>query len=178
MLYPAPLRDLLIELASAKLFRAKWTSEIHEEWIVALLKQRPDLERAKLERTRDLMNDSVLDCLIEGYEARIPTVDCPDPNDRHLIAAAIEGHCSAIVTFNVKDFPPQCVSPYDLDILHPDEFIIDLLGLDQAAVLLAARRCRERLRRPALSAQAYISALARCSLPLTIAELTKFESVI
>ena len=178
MLYPAPLRDLLIELAAAGLFRAKWTSKIHEEWIVALLKQRPDLERAKLERTRDLMNDAVPDCLIEDYEELIPSISCPDRDDRHLIAAAIKGHCPAIVTLNVRDFPLESVSPYNIEIQHPDNFIIRLLEMDEEAVLSAARTCRERLRKPPLSAESYLEALARCSLPLTVAKLAKFESMI
>lgn len=61
VLYPAPLRDLLMHLAMTGLFRAKWTNEIHEEWIRNVLENRPDLTRNQLERTRDLMNEHVLD---------------------------------------------------------------------------------------------------------------------
>lgn len=54
VLYPAPLRDLLLELAVADLYRAKWSDAVHEEWIRSVLRDRPDLTRAQLERTRDL----------------------------------------------------------------------------------------------------------------------------
>jgi len=89
VLYPAPLRDFLMHLALADLFRAKWTERIHEEWIGALLQRRPDLTRDKLERTRQLMNQSAQDCLIQGYETLIDAVALPDEDDRHILAAAI-----------------------------------------------------------------------------------------
>ncbi len=89
VLYPAPLRDLLLQLAVTDLFRAKWTAEIHREWIEALLRKEPHRDRARLERTRDLMDSSTRDCLVTGYEALIPSLQLPDPNDRHVLAAAI-----------------------------------------------------------------------------------------
>jgi hypothetical protein len=57
VLYPSALRNLLMHLALTGLFRAKWSADIHEEWISALLRNRPDLTRAKLERTRMLMDE-------------------------------------------------------------------------------------------------------------------------
>lgn len=64
VLYPAPLRDILVQLATTTLFRAKWTNEIHDEWIESVLKNRPDLSLPQLERTRNAMNRAVLDCLV------------------------------------------------------------------------------------------------------------------
>ena len=79
-LYPAPLRDFLVELAVSGLFRAKWTDRIHDEWISSLLIKRPDLTRDSLERTKALMNENVLDCLVEGYEDIAHALELPDPN--------------------------------------------------------------------------------------------------
>lgn len=56
VLYSAPVRDLLMQLAVEDMFRARWTNAIHEEWMSNLLANRPDLTRPKLERVRDLMN--------------------------------------------------------------------------------------------------------------------------
>jgi hypothetical protein len=64
VLYPAPLRDLLMHLAVLDLFRAKWSAMIHDEWIGNLLKNRPDLTSDQLQRTRDLMDANVRDCLV------------------------------------------------------------------------------------------------------------------
>lgn len=58
-LYPAPLRDFLMELAAGGLFRAKWTDQIHDEWIRNVLKNREDLTPEQLLRTKQLMNQAV-----------------------------------------------------------------------------------------------------------------------
>jgi hypothetical protein len=101
-----------MEMAAMGLFRAKWTDRIHEEWISSLLENRPDLTRNKLERTRDLMNEAVPDCLVDGYEPLTAGVELPDENDRHVLAAAIHCSADALVTFNLKDFPPDRLAPY------------------------------------------------------------------
>jgi predicted nucleic acid-binding protein len=105
VLYPAPLRDFLVRLAATGLFRARWTNRIHAEWIGNLLAQRSDLTRERLERTRDLMNEHILDCLVTNYEDLIEAIQLPDEDDRHVVAAAIRGRADVIVTFNRKDFP-------------------------------------------------------------------------
>ena len=110
VLYPAPMRDILIRLATAGLFAAKWTDRIHDEWTRNLLAQRPDLADA-LERTRSLMDQAVPDCLVEGYESLIEGLSLPDPDDRHVLAAAIRAGAQTIVTINLKDFPALSLAP-------------------------------------------------------------------
>ncbi|HVM79005.1 MAG TPA: PIN domain-containing protein, partial [Stellaceae bacterium] len=117
VLYPAPLRDLLLQLATANLFRAKWTGAIHDEWIRNLLAARPDLDPATLARTRELMDKAVPDSLVTGYEYLIPTIELPDPNDRHVVAAAIHARADAIVTSNLLDFPNGSLAPYNLEAI-------------------------------------------------------------
>lgn len=107
VLYPAPLRDLLLQLTIAGLFRGRWTDRIHDEWINSLLKNRPDLERDQLERTRRLINGAVLDCLVVEYDELEKGLSLPDPNDVHILAAAIKTHAQVIVTYDLKDFPPR-----------------------------------------------------------------------
>lgn len=166
-----------MELAAAGLFRAKWTNDIHNEWIRSVLKERPELQEA-LMRTRELMNKAVPDCLIEGYEDLIPAIDCPDPDDRHVIAAAIKGRCSAIITFNLKHFPPKLLTKYDIEAQHPDEFLHHQTGLDLAGVISAVRRIRTRLKNPPVSSTDYLRRLASQGLPKTVAELSQYSSVI
>ena len=107
VLYPSDLRNLLMHLALTGLFRAKWSAEIHEEWISALLRNRPDLTRTKLERTRMLMDQHATDALVTDYQHLIPGLQLPDPNDRHVLAAAIRAGADVIVTINLRDFPPD-----------------------------------------------------------------------
>ena len=90
VLYPAPLRDLLMRLALTDLYRARWSDQIYQEWMTAVLRNRPDLSREQLERTRSLMNAHVRDALVNGHQPLIPALELPDPDDRHVLAAAIK----------------------------------------------------------------------------------------
>src|SRR3954468_23279831 len=89
VLYSAPLRDFLMRLALTDLFQARWTEEIHDEWIRNVLATRPDVTKESLVRCRELMDQHVPDSLVTGYELLIPTLALPDPDDRHVLAAAI-----------------------------------------------------------------------------------------
>ena len=70
------------------------------------------------------MNASVPDCLVTNYEKLSTTIELPDPDDHHVVAAAIVGHADAIVTFNTKDFPIAVLQPYGIEVQHPDEFLM------------------------------------------------------
>ena len=111
VLYPAPLRDLLMHLALSDLYRARWSDMIHDEWTRNVLAIRPDLTQDQLKRTRQLMNTHVRDSLVSGFEYLIPSINLPDPDDRHVAAAAIHSGASLIVTFNLKDFPAHALKP-------------------------------------------------------------------
>jgi hypothetical protein len=171
VLYPAPLRDLLMWLALTDLFRARWTNAIHEEWMRNVLKSRPDLTRAQLERTRDLMNANVRDCLVTGYEDLIDAVTLPDPDDRHVLAAAIRGRADVIVTFDLDDFPADAIQPYGVDAQHPDDFVTHLLDLAPTAVYRAVKRQREALKNPPKTPEELLETLERQRLVQTVARL-------
>jgi predicted nucleic acid-binding protein len=157
VLYPASVRDLVVELARTGLLRAKWTARIHQEWINAASRNRPDLDRVRLERVAQLMNFAIPDCLVTGFEPlEAGLTSLPDPNDRHVLAAAI--HCGAqeIVTFNLCDFPHTVLAPYGLRAVHPDAFVEYLLGLNTEVICEAIRRIRGRLTNPPRSAEEMI----------------------
>lgn len=178
VLYPAPLRDLLVYLALSDLFRAKWTDKIHEEWIRNVLKNRPDLTLAQLYRTRDLMNENVLDCLVENYEEIIPTLALPDENDRHVLAAAIRSSASVIVTYNIKDFPKKILDAYEIEAQHPDEFIMHLLDLNQSIIFSLIKTHRQSLKNPPLLIENYLENLERQGLARTVNYLRMFSDLI
>ena len=174
VLYPAPLRDLLMHLALTDLFRAKWTDAIHEEWIESVLENRPDLTREQLERTRTLMNSHVRDCLVTNYEDLIPSVTLPDPDDRHVLAAAIRGTADVIVTFNLADFPTDALARFGIEAQHPDDFIVHLLDIAPGPVCAAVKRQRESLRNPPKSADELLATFESQGLPQTVARLREF----
>ena len=177
VLYPAPLRDLLLELAISELFGAKWTEMIHDEWIRSLLRSRPELEE-RLQNTRRLMNEAVPDSLVENFEPLIDGLQLPDANDRHVLAAAIKCNAQIIVTSNLKDFPPECLEPYGIEAMHPDEFIEHQFGLSPVTVIAAAKRIRKRLKNPEKSVEEYLETLASQGLPVTADLLKAFSELI
>lgn len=178
VLYPAPLRDLLMRLALTDLFRAKWSNMIHEEWIHNALKNRPDLNRENLERTRDLMNQNVRDCLVNNFEHLIPAIDIPDQNDRHIVAAAIKSGTDAIITFNLKDFPNTLLEKYNIYAEHPDDFISNLLELNPPVVCSAIAKQRASLKNPPYSADDLLKVLLKQGLTQTVEILTEWRSLL
>lgn len=119
VLYPAPLRDFLMHLALTGVYRARWSSQIHDEWKRNLLINRPELTREQLDRTSALMDKAVPDGLVSDYQSLIEGLKLPDADDRHVLAAAIKCNASVIVTFNLKDFPKDVLDTFDMEPLHP-----------------------------------------------------------
>lgn len=159
VLYPAELRNFLMHLALIGVFGARWSADVHEEWIRSLLSNRPDLTRDKLERTRQLMDKAAPDALVTGYEHLIAGLALTDPNDRHVLAAAIQAGASIIVTCNLGDFPPQILEEFDIEAQHPDEFVLRLLDLAPSLVIEAAENHRKSLKNPSKTVKEYIAAL-------------------
>jgi len=124
------------------------------------------------------MTQAVPDCLVENYEALIKGLTLPDPDDAHVLAAAIHASCDAIVTYNLKDFPKDYLAQFYIEILHPDEFLFHQFGLNTPGVVVSAQRCRERLENPPKSADDYLDTLERQGLPKTVTELRNYCSVI
>ncbi|MGC2661984.1 MAG: PIN domain-containing protein [Bryobacteraceae bacterium] len=177
VLYPAPLRDLLLQLAVTDLYKAKWTADIHREWIENLLTNEPHRDRAALERTRDLMDTATRDCSVTGYAGLIPSLELPDEKDRHILAAAIVGHCDVIVTANLKDFPMTALAPFGIHRQHPDEFLYDHLNRAPGVFCSCIKKIRRRLKKPPFTVDDYLHTLTRIGL-VTAAELRPFGNLL
>ncbi len=178
VLYPAPMRDLLLQVAVSDLYRAKWTADIHREWMAALLRREPHRDPKALERTWDLMDRATRDSLVSGYGPLIASLQLPDPDDRHVLAAAIAGGCDVIVTQNLQDFPDAALRPYGVEARHPDEFLGHHLRLAPAVFCAAVRKVRLRLRNPPFNIEAYLATLTGQGLVATAGELGQFVELI
>lgn len=176
VLYPAPLRDLLMHLAVSDLFRARWTARIHDEWMRNLLAKRPDLSQERLERTRNQMDASVPDCLVTGYEGLEAQLTLSDPDDRHVLAAAILCEAGTIVTFNLKDFPAAVLEPLGITAQHPDEFIEHAFGISPAAVIAAVHDHRTSLTHPPKTADELLDGYLKQGLVTTVGLLRPYTA--
>lgn len=178
VLYPAPLRDFLMWLALSGRFRARWTAAIHAEWTRSVSENRPDLSMEQLGRTVALMNAAVPDALVIGYEPLITGLALPDPNDRHVLAAAIRCSASVIVTFNEKDFPASQLAPFGVEAQHPDAFVEYLFDLDPAAVVNAAQKQRSNLANPTLEVDRFLDILRKQGLVQTVRALMAYHTIL
>jgi predicted nucleic acid-binding protein len=178
VLYPAQLRDLLLRAAISDLFKARWTDQIHEEWTRNLLKNRQDISPDKLARTRELMNASVPDCLVTGYEPYISELNLPDPDDRHVLAAAIRCQAGVIVTLNMRDFPEDIVSRYGISVQHPDEFLSHIFDLRPAVLCAAIKGMREALDSPPKTVSELLNDLLKVGLPRTVNLLETMQELL
>lgn len=171
VLYPAPVRDLLLRIATTGIVRARWTEAILDECFRNVQAQRPELSAEALARTRGLMNQAVPDCLVTGYEHLIEGLDLPDPNDRHVLATAIRAHAQAVVTFNLKDFPDHVLARYDMEAKHPDEFVLDSIDLAPGAVVQCVTAQAAALRHPPVLLPELLDTLRRVGLVQSVARL-------
>ena len=108
VLFSALMRDVLVQLALTGLFAARWTKDIQREWLESVLSQYPDLRRERLERTSSEMESAIEGSLVADYEPLLPELTLPDPDDRHVLAAAIAGRCDFIATSILAIFPRMC----------------------------------------------------------------------
>lgn len=148
VLYPAPLRDLLLSLADHEMYIPKWSPIIEEEWTRNVLSDRTDLSQKKIARTAGIMNAAFPDAMIEGFEPLIIGLELPDPGDNHVLAAAIRSNAEVIVTSNLKDFPQDYLDQFDVEAQSPDTFITNLIDLNQATAIRALQEQVQRLRNP------------------------------
>jgi hypothetical protein len=171
VLYLASLKELLLRLALTDLFRARWTDRIHDEWVWSFLSRRPDLSRERLQRTRELVDRTVPDCLVTGFEELIESLDLPDPDDGHILAAAIRAQAGVIVTYNIRHLPEDVLDSYEIEAQHPDEFVTHLYELAPGAVCKAVRDQRRALKNPPVLVSELLNTLLALGLATTVAHL-------
>lgn len=177
VIYPASLRDLLMRLTMAGLYQARWSRDVHEEWIRALLRDRPDLSADSLHRVRAAMDRHAEDCLVTGYKSLISSLTLPDPDDRHVLAAAIVAGADVIVTCNLRDFPTESLGRYDIEAQHPDAFLRHVVDLAPVLVVDAVRAQQASLTNPPRSMREQLAQFERIGLAETVAELRRLMDI-
>jgi hypothetical protein len=159
VLYPFHLRNVLVQCASDGLVDARWTDEIHGEWMRNLAANSPGTSLERLERTRDLMKAVLPDADVAGYQDLIPDLSLPDPDDRHVLAAAIASRASLIVTWNLKHFPTADLLSHGVAANSPDHFLVGLHSTYRNELIASVKRARLNLRKTVPSADEFITTL-------------------
>ena len=171
VLYPNTVRDLIIRIGQARLVRVRWTDQILDEMFRNLAKNRQDIDPVHLERLRALMNDAIPDVLVTGFEPLIEVLDLPDPDDRHVLAAAIKVGAQMIVTDNLRDFPADRLAQWDIEARSADHFAHAMVDLDPKRVFGIVQQMADSRTRPPMDVDDVLAALERGGLVEAVAAL-------
>lgn len=156
-LIPIRLATTLLWLAEAGLFQPLWSEAILDE-------VRRNLPRVGVtpddadRRTRMMSEAFGAEAFVEGFDGLIDEMAC-DPKDRHVLAAAVHGGADVIVTFNLKDFPDRATVVHEIDVLHPDDFLVDLLAVHADTVTAALAAETAAFTRPPETVTAFLASL-------------------
>lgn len=157
VLLPYQLCDLLLRLAETGLYRPLWSDEILTEVernLVESFHRNPQ----QAQRRVDQMRAAFPLANVDSYEDLTPAM-ANHPKDRHVLAAAVRGGAAAIVTANLKDFPPIALSRYEIEAVHPDAFLLDQLDLDPRCVVQCLTEQRVAYTRPNLTTPEFFRTL-------------------
>ncbi len=184
VLVPRFLSNFLLWLAEMDLYRARWSEDIHQEWINARhTRFKVALENSHARRLQ--IDDAFPEGLVLNYQSLIDGLELPDKNDRHVLAAAIKCGANAILTSNLRDFPESTLNRFNIQVVNQDDFVLDQLGLtgDSARlVAIAMVRHKKSLTRTNSTWRQYFEAMSRPGVGLkkTHAELTtvRFKVII
>ena len=171
VLYPQFLRDVLLRLAAAEIFVPRWTDRIQREWMRNLARDRPDIPPERIARVRKLMEEAFPEALVKGYRAHEKLFPGVDRKDRHVSAAAMKAEATVIVTWNLRDFPPNALSPHGISATDPDRFIAGLAARDRATTAMVLERHRAALRKPPCSPAEYRAAFVAAGLTRAAASI-------
>jgi predicted nucleic acid-binding protein len=162
VLFPMYLRDSLLRLAVADLYRPMWSAHILDELRHALV--RHDVASTEqADRIIALMRTHFPESETVGYEPLMPALTC-HKKDRHVLAAAITAGATILVTDNINDFPPASIRPHGIEMLTADQFLLELLDASPATVILTLTRQAERYKREPKTLDGLLASLNRAGL--------------
>lgn len=163
VLVPISLADTLLRLAEVGLYRPLWSERILDEVTAAIESVHPDLKSDGKARARAFAMDAAFeDASVTGWEDLISGITLPDPNDRHVVAAALRGRADVIVTNNVKDFPRSQLDALGMSVQTADEFLLNQLDLDPTLVMEALENQARATSNPRLKVAEIVARLDNC----------------
>jgi predicted nucleic acid-binding protein len=171
-------RNLLLSLAEAEFFRLRWSQTILDETEKALAKlhhQRGNADGdARARKAIASMTKAFPEAMVDDFTQLLANpLGLPDPNDEHVIAAAIKTQAQAIVTENISDFPAELLGKLNLEARTADEFIADTIALEEGLAISAIRHMRLRLKRPEMDTSDLLRSFEAHGLFETVSVLTQ-----
>lgn len=171
VLYGATLNDVILRLADGGAFRPLWSVDVLDEVRRNVIDA--GYEPAEIDRRLDAMRAYFPDAIVIGYADLVGTMTC-HPKDRHVLAAAVRANADVLVTFNLKDFPTASTEPFDVEAVHPDEFLLDQFDLYPGLVLRVIRELVDDYGAPPVTTDEVLNTLTRSGVPKFVAEIRRY----
>jgi hypothetical protein len=152
-----------LHLREQDAFAVRWSQAVLHEARQSLIDSGRPAD--KVDRRLRAMQSAFPDAEVLGYEHLIPSLHLPDPNDRHVLAAAIVGGVNQIVTANVRDFPEDVLAAHGLEAVNPDAFLLSVFYSYPELTIATIQQRAAELIRPAIGVTGLLAALRKSGAP-------------
>jgi predicted nucleic acid-binding protein len=164
VLYPLSIADILMRLAERELYDLFWSERILTD-LERVMQENGASAQQAAHRVDAMRRTFEAAMVSEEVIARLEPAMTNDAGDRHVLAAAVGRGADAVVTANLKHFPPEACDPHGIDVLHPDDFLVSLFDLAQATVQRVLSEQATALKRPPVSRDELIAMLEKAGAP-------------
>lgn len=171
VLYVSLLRDLILRLAVEGVCHVFWSADVQNEWKRHLVKA--GYAEQVILRTQQRMNTVFPAAQVQDYEELMVQIELPDPQDHHVLAVAIQAKAQWLVTFNLKDFPAEVTELYQIQVVHPDQALIQLMEQASEGFSKALDKLIAALKAPPMTKEDIAQALAKLNMPQSATKLSK-----
>jgi len=176
VLGPALPRNILLSLARSELFRPRWSVQVLEETERYIAQVTEDVSNAEIQRAR--IERAFPEGVVRIAPASERRLSLPDENDRHVLAAAIKVRAQLIVTDNLRDFPADILSEFEMEAVSADHFIADTMTLDLTRAIASIAEMRARFAHPKLTPQHLILRCEKSGLLETASILSEHSNLL
>ncbi len=176
ILFGALKRNLVLTLAAAGFFRPRWSATTLDELERALLERLGSEDKAHQQRQR--IEIAFPEARTDVPTGLVDSLGLPDPDDRHVLAAAIQASAAVIVTDNISDFPAHILARHDIEAVRLDDFLADCIDMAGVEAIAAIRDMRQRFARPEIDAEELVRKIETLTLSETAKLLTEFKAVL
>ncbi|HBR11628.1 MAG TPA: nuclease [Chryseobacterium sp.] len=162
VIFPIIIRDLMLWFAHYDLYTPKWSIGIFSEWKTVMLRKGVSDDEAN--KRIQKINRAFPDATVQNYEPLIDHLDLEDPDDRHVLAAAIKSNSNVIVTNNLKDFPEDYLVTFGLTAKTADDFLTDIIDLNPEIAIRAFKEMVLNKQNPKMDDYQVLESLRRVGL--------------
>jgi len=149
VLVPISLTNVIRTAAEHDLVQPYWPSTVVEEAVLAIAEMRPGLGEDRIRRRFTAMNSAFPGASVTAGTSTLDDYYFPDPDDKHVAAAAMAAGAQTVVTANTKDFPKPLIHRLGLSVMTPDDLLLALLEDDTEAMTSVVVEITEALNNPA-----------------------------